>query len=342
MPNPYPFTANVALPASDLNAAVLAAANGTLSGAAWGTGVATFLVTPTSANLRAAVTDESGTGALLFAGGDIGAATGTSLVASGLLQAGTTLGISTDVLLNRTGANSLALRNGTNGQTFRAYNTWTDASNGEWGVFGWGSNTLSIGSDINGTGTARSVSFVRGGTEYLRLASTGSEFVGFVGIGSAIMAPVAQLDISGDVSAAAWAGNGIQARTRSATFTDTSSSGTVPLVNIVRVGTPTIAASSSTTFTRAASVSIAAAPVAGTNVTIGNAYALDIVSGPALFRGGSTLLGSTYANRPAGVEAGTMAYITDSNTATWRATIAGGGANKVIAWYDGTNWLCMG
>lgn len=47
-----------------------------------GTGVATALTTPSSANLRSAVTDESGTGALLFAGGDIGAATGTSLALS--------------------------------------------------------------------------------------------------------------------------------------------------------------------------------------------------------------------------------------------------------------------
>lgn len=48
-------------------------------------GIATFLTAPSSANLAAAVTDESGTGALLFAGGNIGAATGTSLAVSGAL-----------------------------------------------------------------------------------------------------------------------------------------------------------------------------------------------------------------------------------------------------------------
>jgi collagen type VII alpha len=37
-----------------------------------GTGIATALATPTSANLRAAIPDESGTGALLFAGGAMG------------------------------------------------------------------------------------------------------------------------------------------------------------------------------------------------------------------------------------------------------------------------------
>lgn len=37
-----------------------------------GTGVATFLATPSSANLRAALTDESGTGVAYFQGGDLG------------------------------------------------------------------------------------------------------------------------------------------------------------------------------------------------------------------------------------------------------------------------------
>lgn len=54
-----------------------------------GSGVATFLATPTSANLRSVVTDETGTGALVFANTpslvtpDIGAATGTSATLTG-------------------------------------------------------------------------------------------------------------------------------------------------------------------------------------------------------------------------------------------------------------------
>lgn len=54
-----------------------------------GTGVSTFLATPTSANLAAALTDETGSGAVVFANTptlvtpNIGAATGTSLNVSG-------------------------------------------------------------------------------------------------------------------------------------------------------------------------------------------------------------------------------------------------------------------
>jgi hypothetical protein len=59
-----------------------------------GTNVATFLGTPSSANLAAALTDETGSGAAVFANTpslvtpDIGAATGTSLHVTGTLQTG--------------------------------------------------------------------------------------------------------------------------------------------------------------------------------------------------------------------------------------------------------------
>ena len=84
--------ADIADSTIDLTAKVtgtLPVANGGTGINSLGTGVATFLGTPSSANLRSAVTDETGTGALVFATSpalvtpDIGAATGTSLVLSG-------------------------------------------------------------------------------------------------------------------------------------------------------------------------------------------------------------------------------------------------------------------
>jgi hypothetical protein len=67
----------------------LPVANGGTGITSLGAGVATFLGTPSSANLAAAVTDETGSGALVFANTPtlvtpvIGAATGTSLSTSG-------------------------------------------------------------------------------------------------------------------------------------------------------------------------------------------------------------------------------------------------------------------
>jgi hypothetical protein len=39
---------------------------------------------------------------------------------------------------------------------------------------------------------------------------------------------------------------------------------------------------------------------------------------------------------------GTIQAFTDSSTATWGATITGGGANHVLGYFNGTNWTVMG
>lgn len=85
-----------------LNGALGTPASGTLTNttgfptanlAGAGTGVLTFLATPSSANLAAAVTGETGTGALVFADTptlvtpELGAATGTSVNLSGNCRA---------------------------------------------------------------------------------------------------------------------------------------------------------------------------------------------------------------------------------------------------------------
>ena len=67
----------------------LPVANGGTGITSLGTGIATFLGTPSSANLASAITDETGSGALVFANTptlvtpNIGAATGTSLTTTG-------------------------------------------------------------------------------------------------------------------------------------------------------------------------------------------------------------------------------------------------------------------
>jgi hypothetical protein len=83
-------------------AGTLAVANGGTGITSLGSGVATFLGTPSSANLAAAVTDETGTGALVFASSPtlvtpaLGAATATSLT----VNDNTTLGSSNSDTVN--------------------------------------------------------------------------------------------------------------------------------------------------------------------------------------------------------------------------------------------------
>ena len=48
--------------------------------------------------------------------------------------------------------------------------------------------------------------------------------------------------------------------------------------------------------------------------------------------------GQTYASLSAPSLGYGYAVVTDSNTAVWGATIAGGGSNVVLAFYNGTNW----
>jgi hypothetical protein len=66
-----------------------------------------------------------------------------------------------DTYLYRDAAQTIAQRNGVNAQGFRVYNTYTDASNYERGVFDWqtNANILTIGAKAAGTGTVRPVFF---------------------------------------------------------------------------------------------------------------------------------------------------------------------------------------
>lgn len=65
-------------------------------------------------------------------------------------------------------------------------------------------------------------------------------------------------------------------------------------------------------------------------------------TGPVAVSGALTHTGVTVANLPASPVAGMVAYVTDSNTVTWGATIAGLSSNKVLAFYNGTNWTVAG
>lgn len=73
-------------------------------------------------------------------------------------------------------------RNGAIAQGFRVYNTYTDASNNEPAVFDFGNvtgNWLTIGTQNNGTGTARNMTFMTGGTSRWNIDTTGSFYPNF-------------------------------------------------------------------------------------------------------------------------------------------------------------------
>ena len=77
------------------------------------------------------------------------------------LEATTSLQVSTSGFVFG-GTNLLEQRNSTSAQTFRIYNTFTDASNYERGFMRWASNVLEMGAEAAGTGTQRQLRFPLG------------------------------------------------------------------------------------------------------------------------------------------------------------------------------------
>lgn len=105
--------------------------------------------------------------------------------------------------------------------------------------------------------------------------------------------------LSGNISAPAWTTSGIRYVNPAATLTDTSSSGTVAAAYTDVWAGNTIAAASATTYTNYYGAYFLT-PVAGTNVTMTNKYALGAgslqVNGPADLNGGvssSVLIGAS-------------------------------------------------
>jgi len=73
-------------------------------------------------------------------------------------------------------------------------------------------------------------------------------------------------------------------------------------------------------------------------------YAIWVTANRSRFGGNTEHAGRVFATvNASSPPAGSLAYITDSNTATWGATIAGGGANHVLAWRNNAgNWTVVG
>lgn len=123
-------------------------------------------------------------------------------------------------------------------------------------------------------GVASATSLALGG------ATIGTDTFGVTGTSTLSGATVisgASFGLSGNISQAAWTTAGVRYKNVAATLTDTTSSGTVAAAYTDIFGGNTIAASSAVTFTKYATMRIPA-PIAGTNVTFTNSFALDVDS----------------------------------------------------------------
>jgi hypothetical protein len=92
-----------------------------------------------------------------------------------ILPAAGRLAWSADLFLQRDGAGLLAQRNGAAQQAHRVYNTFTDASNGEWLDVAWVSGVCNVRTNQNGTGSSRSLSFGTTGSGTLAFNCGGTD-----------------------------------------------------------------------------------------------------------------------------------------------------------------------
>jgi len=144
--------------------------------------------------------------------------------------------------------------------------------------------------------------------------------------------------ISGNQTAAAWTSAGIALKTIAATYTDNSSSGTVANNYVNVFGIPTLAASSTTTYTASATVDIAGAPATGTNVTQTAAVALRIEAGGMLVAAGVCAFqaGITTNNTVVGANFGANGGIASASSGAASLQFQGSSAINYRAVFNGT------
>ena len=151
--------------------------------------------------------------------------------------------------------------------------------------------------------------------------------------------------LSGNQSAAAWTTTGTGLVQAAASYTDTSSSGTVAVTAINNLAAPTLLASSATTYTDSFVTRMAGPPVASTNVTQTRAHTLGILdstSASSATTGGlvvSAAFGT--AATSVGIGGGTVfvgAQIYLNSTSNWLLT----GGNAEMALINGACDLRIG
>jgi hypothetical protein len=208
------------------------------------------------------------------------------------------MGVSPGVLAVRTPANRA--------NALRVYNTYTDASNGEWGAMDWQTtpNVLTIGTQANGTGTARNLKLVSGATNIADYGITngGSLTIG-VGAYSAFIIPTIASNWNLGSSAVPWniiVGNTFQ------------SSGTAPTITGCTAGTK-VGGPTAGTFQLGAACAAAATIVFTGMPNVANGYACD----------------ATNRTVPA-----MLAQQTASTTTGFTLTVAGtsGASGNVVGW----------
>ena len=112
--------------------------------------------------------------------------------------------------------------------------------------------------------------------------------------------------------------------------TVTWATGALTTQRAVRITAPTLAFAGASTVTTAVTVDISGAPVAGTNATITNAYALRVASGSSLFSGSVGVGGAPDSKAALTVTSTTQGFLPPRMTETQRDAIASPTAGLIV------------
>jgi len=294
-----------------------------------GTGVATFLATPSSANLAAAVTDETGSGALVFATSPtlvtptLGVASATSLTTSGAVTVGTNLTVTGNLTVNGTTTtiNSTAVSVDDINVILGDTASPSDATADSGGItlkgttdktFSW-SNTSAAWTSSEHIDLASGKAFYIGGASVLNATTLGSSVtgssltsVGTIGTGT----------WQGTVVGPTYGGTGVNNGSRTITLGG----------NLTTAGAFTTSGAFATTLTSTAATNVTL-PTTGTLATLAGSETL---TNKTIAAGSNTISGLTNANL-----SGT-AGITNANLANSSITINGnsvslGGSTTITA-----------